>query len=323
MTLNPNALSETQMKTFRHSRIEIGLDYLEEIIEEAAPGERMGRLYLLTGQSFVGKSTCVAEVRKSHPTILDGAGFVKSRPIMHVQLGAKPTHKGIMSDVVANLDLPPSSSDPGVLAEAVVTNGLEQGVRCLIIDEGQHFSERRTQTSIDHTVNFLKSVLNVRCFDVVLVGTPELIQLIRRADGTNPNRTGVQLENRMEDHVELRTFDPSDSTDVAEFAELLERIDERISPDVLNGLRHVAPEMIASSRGCFGSVLPLVRHAARHAKRDGRQNIVISDLSNAHTILRDGIRDPFAESKLERSKPSRRPKPLEQDPYTAWTRSKS
>ncbi len=243
---------------------------------EAAATLRDSVGLFITGESRTGKSRLLEEFALCYPAsrLPDG----KVVPILRVEVPAKPTLKGLTSELLAAFGDP--ASERGSVQDK--TRRLIQliklcSTRIIIFDEVQHFLDKsHKDTVLHHLTDWLKELLNKTNIVIVIAGLPDAEALFARNE---------QLRGRFNRTMKLPRFAWEDKSLRDEFVGLLDGFAELLSvkfdiPEI--GDEDVAYRFYLATGGLTGYVFNILRQAAWNVIDEERLQIFIEDIDLAY-----------------------------------------
>lgn len=248
-----------------HSAAQEIMEQLEKLYMWAAPptdrdgdgfGECEKRIFLLTGVTGSGKSALLKEFCRGR--LLVEEELRDCRPIVYLEVVAKPTRKAMMHLLLAELKAFVPRNMPEASLTLHVTRILRaMGVRMLILDEAQHLFDRESRKFAYDTADWVKGLANAG-ISVVLAGLPETADVYVIND---------QLRRRSFDAKELRPFDLDDEDGSEGWTEVLEDLVGRFplrNAEFLLG-EVISERLNAVSGGCVGQLVDFLYMLALEA----------------------------------------------------------
>lgn len=211
---------------------------------------------LLRGGTGVGKSTIMKQYLANHPPHREGDR--KKVPVLTAVIPIPATMKNLATELLDRLGDP--FADRGTLEQR--TRRLrkllvECGTEVIVLDEFQHFIERKSQQVILDVSDWLKNLITNTNIPVILIGLTECNQVL----DANP-----QLLRRFGSQILLPPFTLNHQKNRQEFEKALQDLEEK--------LPHMAP--------CDGGFVP---HAERfHAATGGRIALLVKLMRDAERL---------------------------------------
>lgn len=233
----------------------------------------------ITGESRTGKSRLLEEFAIEYPATRMPNG--KIVPVVRAEVPAKPTVKGLSSEILAAFGDP--SAEKGSVQDKTrrLINFIKEcQTRILIIDEVQHFVDKTNKDSIlHHLTDWLKELLNKTNIVIVIAGLPDAEALFARNE---------QLRGRFNRTMQLPRFNWHDENSRAEFIGLIDGFAELLSdkfkiPEL--GSDDVAYRFYLATGGLTGYVFNIMRQAAWNVIDEGRMEILIEDIDLAYQLV--------------------------------------
>lgn len=216
--------SESMRKlVIRHPHFEHLSIRLNDVLTDSRTSG-VGKGIAILGPSGVGKSTLLkvfagavdAEMR---------SGF--SKPVVVADIPSAPTNKSIASAILAAMQ-DPFAYAPRHSAEEkqkrIVSLFNELDTRVLVLDEGQHLTERRRSVQYE-TADWIKNLLNATNVMVVFAGLPTLEQFIHG---------NKQLRRRFSASHRYEPFSLSDPMSVRNFMGVLHAFQSQLPVSSIN-----------------------------------------------------------------------------------------
>jgi len=202
-------------------------------------------------------------------------------PILMVLVPSPATVKGLATEMLKAIGDP--AADRGTISS--ITLRLRKflddcEVELIILDEFQHFDDRRSKAVLKIVSDWLKNLLNQTKVPIVLVGMPGC-ESVLDAKGNE------QLKRRFSNREQIEPFSWKPSDDNQEFRQLLKNIDEALPLLEDSNLADLATAFLIykATDGVINYVMKLLRRAARLAIERGLKRIDHSVLSKAYEEL--------------------------------------
>lgn len=229
---------------------------------------------LVHGPAGVGKSTLALSYLADHPPqFTDDRKLV---PILNAIIPVPATMKNMASELLDKLGDP--LSDRGTLEQR--TKRLrrllkECGTELIVLDEFQHFIDRKSERVIADVSDWLKNLISNTSIPVVLVGLPYSRGVLAANE---------QLMRRFSYQVELPPFSWTQSGPREEFCKILEAIDGELA-SVLgerSELKDYAERCHAATKGLIALIVKLLTGAAQEVVAAGATRIEQKHLARAY-----------------------------------------
>ncbi|QNN45470.1 TniB family NTP-binding protein [Thermomonas brevis] len=150
--------------------------------------------------------------------------------------------------------------------------------RCkmIILDEFQHLCDKGQQKRLDHTTDWLKTLIEKKPWALVVAGLPESCAII--------NRNG-QLQGRFDHSLVMPLFDWTVASDRTQFRSIVRSFVAEMHPFELPDLggEELAFRTYLATSGRVGLFAKLMDRAVRHAIQGRTTKIQLTDLADAYT----------------------------------------
>lgn len=246
---------------------------------------------LLHGPSGVGKSTLAkAFLVDNQPSQTEDRKLV---PVLSAVMPVPATMKNMAAELLDKLGDP--LSDRGTLEQR--TKRLrkllsECGTKLIILDEFQHFIDRKSERVILDVSDWLKNLISNTSIPVALVGLPY---------SRNVLSANEQLMRRFSYQTELSPFDWDDKAERAEFTRILDAIDGKLA-EVLGRKSDLKDQNLrchAATKGLISLLIKLLHGAAYEAARSKATSITQQHLARSfreRLVPDKSVPNPFLES---------------------------
>lgn len=274
----------------RHRSFKTGLARLDECMQSyTGYGEPV--CMLLHGPSGVGKSTLAkAFLVDNQPVETQDRKLV---PVLSAVIPVPATMKNMASELLDKLGDP--LSDRGTLEQR--TKRLrkllrECGTKLIILDEFQHFIDRKSERVILDVSDWLKNLISNTSIPVALVGLPY---------SRNVLSANEQLMRRFSYQTELSPFDWNDKAERTEFTRILDAVDGKLT-EILGSrsdLKGQAVRCHAATKGLISLLIKLLHGAAYEAAKCNASSITGQHLAKSfreRLVPDKGVLNPFLES---------------------------
>ncbi|MFV1849664.1 MAG: TniB family NTP-binding protein [Thalassospira sp.] len=256
----------------RHRSFKTALARLDECMQSfTGYGEPV--CMLLHGPAGVGKSTVAkAFLAENNPYDADDRRVI---PVLNAVIPVPATMKNMATELLDKLGDP--LSDRGTLEQR--TKRLrkllsECRTKLIILDEFQHFIDRKSDRVILDVSDWLKNLISNTSIPVVLVGLPYSLSVLSANE---------QLMRRFSYQTELSPFDWEDKADRSEFTKILNAIDGKLA-SVLGGNSNLKDQNVrchAATKGLISLLIKLIYGAAYEATKAGGTSITQQHLAQA------------------------------------------
>lgn len=226
------------------------------------------------GESRTGKSRLLEETARARPTYRTKAGLVV--PLLRAKVPSRPTIKGVASAMLKVLgDRYWEKGTEAGLTSRLQTLLQECQTEGILLDEFQHFYDKRSQRSFEST-EWLKTLADEAKVSLITFGLQESMLVIR---------CNEQLSGRFLAPVRLPRFEWLLTEDREEFIGILGAFQDSISTHFkLLDLTQdeVAFRVWCATGGLIGYVALLMRQAVWNAVDEGHQAITLEHLDDAY-----------------------------------------
>jgi hypothetical protein len=273
MTLSkPSGLVEATLVP--HSAFERALTQLEMAFKYASnQSEAQG--IAIVGESGTGKTSVLDYYHAQHPSRREADGMLV--PILRVTVPSTPTVKSLAAVMLDGLQAP--DSDRGTENER--TKQLRElmtrtGVLMVMLDEFQHFYDKKTRRFIYNVADWLKVLIDqVRC-TLVVAGLPNCMEVIEGNE---------QLQRRFLAPVQMPRFDWDQTEQRHEFTAILgafhEQLSTRFRVPALDS-KEMSFRFYCATGGLMSLISKILRHAERKASCTSSKAITLDILDEAH-----------------------------------------
>ncbi len=228
---------------------------------------------LVHGPAGVGKSTLALSYLADHPPSF--ADDRKVVPVLNAVIPVPATMKNMASELLDRLGDP--LSDRGTLEQRTKRLRrllMECGTQLIVLDEFQHFIDRKSERVILDVSDWLKNLISNTSIPVVLVGLPYSREVL------NANE---QLMRRFSYQVEMTAFQWDQMSQRKEFIKILDSIDGELA-NVLggkSGLVDHAARCHMATKGLIALIVKLLNGAAHNAAARGGSKIELEHLARS------------------------------------------
>lgn len=232
---------------------------------------------VICGESGTGKSTLCAEFRQQHPPVegLEGVTL----PVVYLVTPTRPTAKTFARAFLFAMGAEPIGNPSAEqLKEQVVTLLRGCKTRVVIIDEVQHYIDRRGQDAVAEMADWLKVIMDQAQISVILVGLPRTVLLLK---------SNEQLRRRINIHHQLNAFEITTSIgqrELLNYLRSLEKILPFTKPQKLASAELLLPIWYASN-GLVDYINKLVSYAGDIALESGEETLTRNHLAQAFNEL--------------------------------------
>lgn len=229
----------------------------------------------IVGESGTGKTTVLRGLLTKHQKFRSADGMVV--PILSATVPSAPTVKSFAGVLLEALGDP--AADRGTENERtkrlrVLMRGT--GTRMVMIDEAQHFVDRKNDRVIHHVADWLKILIDDTKTTLVIAGLPSCLGVLAQNE---------QLARRFLAPVELPRFDWNQAAHRRDFLSILLRYGKSLSN------AYSIPEIHSSefgfaiwkaTGGLMGYLAKLLRQLERNASLTGSTSLTILDFDRAY-----------------------------------------
>ena len=225
---------------------------------------------------------------------LSNPGIIEKRmvPILVVTAPSPATVKGLATEMLKAIGDP--AADRGTVSSITLRLRrflLECEVQLIILDEFQHFDDRKSKGVLKTVSDWLKNLLNQTKVPIVLVGVPGC-ESVLEAKGNE------QLKRRFSSRSQIEPFSWESPRHVDEFCRLLKELDDEFPLLKDSHLAESATAFLiySATDGVINYVMKLLRWAATLAIESGLEQI-------DHAILAQAYEERLAEHFRTRRNP--------------------
>lgn len=199
-------------------------------------------------------------------------------PILITTVPAPATVKNLAAEMLKSIGDP--AAERGTISSLTLRLRkflLDCEVELIILDEFQHFDDRKSRGVLKIVSDWLKNLLNQTKIPIVLVGMPGC-ESVLDAEGNE------QLKRRFSNRAVIQPFRWKGSKENEEFRQLLKRIDDELPLLEDSNLADLATAFLIyeATDGVINYVMKLLRRASRIAIEDGRERLDYSILAEAY-----------------------------------------
>ena len=203
----------------RHHAVDEGLDRLERAFLRASGGVDF-RGVAIVGESGTGKTRLLSHFANMHPRLRTPQGL--EVPVLMLPVPAKPTPKGLVETILAELGDPiPEKGTERSKTDRVITLFRAARVKMLLLDEFQHFVDQGTDRVQHHVADWLKTLIDRANVALGISGLLRCLAVMEKND---------QLKRRLQAPVHLPKFDWTDPGDRDEFRSVLAALQSQMNP---------------------------------------------------------------------------------------------
>ncbi len=217
----------------------------------------------MRGLSGAGKTTLIEAFCALHPDRATIDGDI--REVVTVEMPEAATKRALVSAILHELGYAAKSSDT---ANAIIDDVIDKveriGVKMIILDEGHHVFQGK---SVQAVSEFLKSLLNrVKC-QIVICGTPEILQI----------RSNPQLDRRLAPDIVLEPYNWTEPSGRLEYVTLLDKFERLMEmPEASNFAKaDFARRIYVATGGMIGMVS---KYISRAVELCAERNLPMVDL---------------------------------------------
>lgn len=273
-----------------HRTFSYALSRIEERRVRSAYEDKPKSLMIL-GPTGGGKTTLAETVMMQHKHRQIRTDGILKRPIVYCCVpspaSAKSLGQVLLQTLIPGLRATGTATE---LRESIVKNVQTMGVELIILDEVQHLSEAKGDSTIRKAADWLKLLSDASKIPMLLLGIETSRNLLTYNE---------QLRRRVPEVIELSPYTPGYDDDVEAFREVLVNIDEKLPFDKRSNLAdpQIAKGLMKVSDGMIGLLVEFVREAAIIAISLEHNKILKSDLHEAfvRTIQssKPNLKSPF------------------------------
>lgn len=195
-----------------HPRFKGALHKIERIQERSKEHCRAEGL-LITGPSGAGKTTLIEYVKSKHPSYEAKDRYII--PVLVIDTPPVPSVKGVVGEIQLKLSGTIVGGTTEFQTKRVCTLIKEMGVELIVIDEFQHFVDRRLMNEFGKAADWLKSLINAVNVPVVIFGLPQCVEVLE---------INEQLRRRFSARYDIKPFGFDTKDQRSEFKGVLKGI---------------------------------------------------------------------------------------------------
>ena len=273
-----------------HTHFILAGNLLAQCYQHAANAKDPACLAII-GDSGTGKSTVLEEFESKYPRYRTETGLMV--PILRLRLPSKPSVNHLLEQMLQKLGDPlyDKGTENLKLLRLIKQFGNTQTVM-LMLDEFQHFVDRRTERVLHHLADTLKVIVDESRLVLVVAGLPRCMAVIHQNE---------QLARRFLAPVQMPRFDWSKPADRAQFVGILKTIQKALINYELPDLEDadMAFRFYCATGGLVGYVIKILKQSLWDASDRGTTRINLSDLQHAyHQAVwsqphKGGLSNPF------------------------------
>lgn len=260
-----------ESKTVLHPRYVHALARLDECYLLTAE-TRKTRSIMVVGESGAGKSTLMNAFVEKYPR--KETRNQTMIPVLVASVPSSPT-KGAMADSILTKfgDIYVRGSVQDKRARILLL--MKQcGVRCLVLDEFQHFIERGGTKTHAAVADWIKEVMNEAGVSVIAFGLQNGLLMLR---------SNSQMRRRFSSSINLQPWSLDTDEDRLEFRRLVKAFEKAMELPEQSNLygEEIATRIYYACDGKIGYLVKLLSRALYLAVKNGHQRIEIDHLSQA------------------------------------------
>jgi len=254
-----------------HDVFQRALDRMESLWRDAE--SQIPFVSLFVGETGTGKSTIIRTFAMRHPQKRTPEGLIV--PVLCINTPSKPTPRGLAERILHSLGDPrPTAGSASSKLDRIVKNLVAAQVRAMVLDDLQHFVDKRQQIAIFDASDYLKELIISSGIGLFCFGLPESELVIE---------SNEQLMTRSKAPFKLQRFDWTNKLSQNQFVAVLKGFQEEIKgfefPDLTSP--EMALRMYLATGGLIRYVAKVLSKALGNAIDTGTHTIRSEDLSNA------------------------------------------
>lgn len=280
-------------------QLQITYPRLNKIIEKIKHCHEISRIsaepanMLITGWQGVGKTTLCKNYEQKYPRLETEEGSIV--PVLSASIPVPASVKALVTALLLALG-DPAADKGSTVSQTIRAYELVKVCKTelIILDEFQHIIDRKLETVLQNTADWLKTFVNETKIPVILMGMPSCKIILE----SNP-----QLRRRFLIREELKPFGWSTPGTNNEIQQLLTVIDGKLPLKKRSNLSdpEMAYRFFCATSGIMSSFMILIRGAAREALKSGSEIITPKMLADVYEKHLSSIAPEFANPFTENS----------------------
>lgn len=245
-----------QLSCVMVTRVQRALKRIQQLHDAHGTG-REANLLLVIGLTGVGKSVIALHYQSLHPPYeIDQDGeIITCFPVLIIEVPVDCSLKGLAGAVLAALrDVAPTKGSQAEWTRRAVGKLKKHQVEILIFNEFHHLVHSKTDEVIEESAEYIKALLNTNTCQILLVGQPKGLRILRPDDQNDRRCKGV---------LHIDPYDWSNEQDRKEFRIVLNELEKHLDlpqPSRL-GSYETALRIYNACRGLPGYATRLLVHA--------------------------------------------------------------
>lgn len=227
-----------------------------ERIHERSKATKFAEGLFITAPSGAGKSTLIDYYKKRYPRIEKKDRTIV--PVVVIETPTSPSAKSLVETIQIELSGTIVKGSLAFQTKRIYTLLKEQKVELLVVDEIQHFIDRKHVSETAKVSDWLKSFINKTKIPVVIFGLPRGLQILELNE---------QLRRRFSSKYFMRPFDFSDADQQKEFRSILRSIAEGLPVPCMSKIHDFdfARRFHYATNGLFDYMAKIIDAAVEYA----------------------------------------------------------
>lgn len=267
----PNPRNLVPNTVIQHDSFERMLNRLDQLWADAVA--HVPFVAPFTGETGTGKTTAAETFVRKHPPRRAPDGLII--PVLLVRTPSKPTPRNLGERILQQLGDPRATAGSATAKlDRIVTNIEQSEVLFVILDDGQHFVDKRQNVAIFDAADYLKELIVGTNVGLALIGLPELKVMLK---------SNEQVSTRSKAVFELKRFDWINRASQDQFVGVLAAFQDALHAYELPDLASpdISLRMYCATGGLIRNVAKILGAAVGHAIDASTTKINLGDLETA------------------------------------------
>lgn len=269
-------------------------DFMEalERIEECRTHSRIASdplCMIITGPSGAGKTTILESYKRQHERVINEQTKTR-RNILYAQIPSPTTVKSLAEKLLKQMgDRFPHTGNIPQKTERLIHYIKDCQVELVMLDEFQHFYERKKGKPLYEVADWFKTVIDETKVPFILFGLEDSKKVLNHNE---------QLDRRFSIHHGIYSFGYHSDEEQDDFRQLLYELAIRLPFDQTPNLsdRDMSKRIYDATQGHMDSIMKLIRRASFYAIESDHETIELIDFAQAfefHYRFRQKMDNPF------------------------------